>query len=74
MAITIKKKKRKPLTAQEITARKRAMVNQYIEYQSERMGGALTKSKKNRIKRKKHMGMQSNLRKKKKPMPIMDNR
>ena len=46
MARNIEIKKRKPLTAEEITARKRAMVRQHMEYQSEKMGGSLIKSKK----------------------------
>ena len=62
------KSKKKPLTDKE-----KAMVGQHMEYQSEKIGGSLLRRKKNRIKRKKHMGMQSKLRKKE-PMPVTDNR
>ena len=56
MAIKIKKKK--PLTDEQ----KRAVARVGIEYTSEMMGSRLLKRRKSRIRRKKHMGMQSNLR------------
>ena len=55
--MAIKLKKKKPLTDKE-----KAMVGTILEFSSERIGGSLLRRKKSRIRRKKHMGMQSNLR------------